>query len=116
MGGLQGVVHVLYGVAHGGLQRNLVKLLNEEVAVFGVHDGFDAGSQYLDTILLQDSLLVKLSTAVQSGLTTKSQENAVGAFLLDNLCNKMSGNGLEIHLVGNTFRSLNGSDVGIYQN
>ena len=114
MGGLEGVFHILHGVAYRGLQRNFVKFLNEEIAVFGVHNGFDAGSQNLYTIFLQDTLLVELSTTVQSGLTTKSQENAVGAFFLDNLCNEMSGDWLEIHLVGNTFRSLNGSDVGVY--
>ena len=115
MGSLQGVVHVLNGMRDGYLQRDLSQLLHEQVAVLSVHDGFNRSAQHLYAILLQYTRLVQFCTTVQRCLTTKSQQDAVGALLLDNLRHEMRGDRLEVHLISNTFRSLDGCDVWVYQ-
>ena len=115
VGSLQCVVHVLYGMRYRHFQIHLSQLLHKEVAVFCVHDSLYTCAQHFHAILLQYSILIQLCTTVQGCLSTKGQQNTVRTLLLDNLRHKMSGNWLEIHLVGNTFRSLNGSDVRIDQ-
>ena len=100
-------------MAHGNLQVDLGQLLHEEVAVLSVHNGFNAGSQNLYAVLLQDAALVELRTAVQRRLATKGQKNAVGALLLDDFCDEVRGYWLKIHLVCYAFRSLDSSDVGV---
>ena len=112
-GSLQGVVHVLNGVADGCLELYLVELLDKQVAVLGVHDGLDAGAEHLHTILFQGAVLVELSTTVQGGLSAEGKQYAVGALFLDDLCDEVGGHRLEIHFVGNTLRGLNGGNVRI---
>ena len=114
MGSLQRVVHVLHSVAHGRLQANLIQLLHKQVAVLCIHDGLYRRAQHLYAILLQHASLIQFSTAVQRGLSAKSQQNAVGALLLDDFRHEVGGYRLEVHLVGNTFRRLNGRNVGVY--
>ena len=114
MGSLQGIFHVLDGVAHRHLQVDLSQLLDEQVTVFRVHDGFDAGSKHLNTILLQYAALVELSTTVQGSLATESQENTVRTLFFNNLCDKVRGYRLKVNLVGNSLRRLDRSDVGVY--
>ena len=115
VGGLQGIVHVLHSVADGHLQVNLAQLLHEEVAVLGVHDGLDASAKHLDAILLEHARLIQLRATVQGRLSAKSEEDAVGALLLDNLSHEVCVHRLEIHLVGNALRGLDGCDVGVHQ-
>ena len=47
----QGIVHVLNRMAHGGLQLNLIQLLDEQVTVLGVHDRFNRRSKNFYSIL-----------------------------------------------------------------
>ena len=89
MGCLQGVLHILYGMTDRGLQLNLVELLDKEVAVFRVHDGFHARAEHFHTIFTERSVAVKLCTTVQGCLSAESQQNAVGAFLLDDFRHEM---------------------------
>ena len=115
MGCLQGIFHVLHSVAHGSLQLDLIKFLHEQVTVLGVHNSLDAGAQHLNAILLQNTFLVKLGTAVQGCLSTESQQDAVRTLLLDDLGDKVGGHRLEIDLVSNAFRGLDGGNVRIHQ-
>ena len=111
----QRVFHRLYRLADGSLHRNFIELLHKEVAVFGVHNSLDRGTQHLHAILLQHTFLIQFGTTVQCSLSAKCQQDAVGALLLDNLLNKIRSYGQEIHFICNTLRSLNRSDVRIYQ-
>ena len=97
------------------LQINLAQFLDKQVAVFGVHNSFYTCTKYLNAILFQSSVQVKLSTAVKRGLSTKCQEDAVGALLLDNLSYEVCIYRLEIHLVCNTLAGLDGCDVRVYE-
>ena len=112
-GSLQGVVHRLNGMADGGLQRDLVQLADEEVAVLSVHDGLHARAQHAHAILLQRAVLPQLRAAVQGRLAAEGEQDAVGALLLDDLRDEVGGDRLEVHCVGDAFRSLNCSDVGV---
>ena len=110
-----GIFHRLYGLADGSLHFNLVELLHEEVAVFGVHDGIYRCTQHLHTILLEDAAGVEVSTTVECRLSAKGQQDAVGTLLLDDFLYKEGSHGQEIHLVGNALRCLDGGHIGIHQ-
>ena len=114
-GGLQGVVHVLDGMAHGRLQFHLVELLHEEVAVLGIHDSLNRSTQDLYAIFLQRAVQIEFRSAVERRLATESQQNAVRAFLFNDFGHEMGSDRLEIHLVGNALGSLDGCDVGIHE-
>ena len=109
----QGIVHVLNGVAHGNLQIHLGQLLDEEVAVFCIHDSFHAGAQHLHVIFLKDALLIELRAAVQRRLAAEGQQDAVRTLLLDDFGYKMWGDRLEVHGIGNAFRCLYRCNVGV---
>ena len=102
-------------MALGGLHGDFVQLLDEEVAVLRVHDGFHGSAQHLDAILLQDAFLIQFRATVQGRLPAKGQQDAVGTLLLDDTLHEVRSNGEEIHLVGNAFRGLNRCDVGVDQ-
>ena len=115
MGCLQRIFHILYGVAYGRLQTDLVEFLHKTVAVFSIHDSLNAGTQHLNTILLERTVQIEFCTTVQGCLSAKSQEDAIRTFLLDDFRDEMRINRLEIHLVGNTFRGLDGGNVWVDQ-
>ena len=112
-GSLQGIGHVLHGTAAGREQVYLVELLDKEVAVFGVHNGFHARAEHLHAILPEHAAAIEFGAAVEGRLSAESQQDAVGAFFLDDFGHEVGGDGLEVHLVGDTFRGLDGGDVGI---
>ena len=95
------------------LQSHLVEFAYEEVAVLRVHDGFDRGAQHLNAILLEHARLIKLRATVQRRLSTESQEDAVGAFLLDNFGYEKGRHRLKVNFVGNALRRLDSGDVWI---
>lgn len=55
-------------------------------------------------------------TNVQTSLTTKSEENSVRLFALDNVDNVFSSNREEIDLVSKTVGSLDSSDIWVNEN
>ena len=108
-----GIFHGLTSLGYRNLEVYLVQLLDEEVAVLSVHDGFHAGTQHLYAVLLQNTFLEQFGTTVQCSLSTESQQDAVRAFLLNNFGNKKGIDRQEINFVRNTFTSLNCSNVGV---
>ena len=102
-------------MAHWNFQVYLAKLFHKQVAVFCIHNGLNTGAQHLNAKFLERAVQVKLGATVQSSLSAKSQQNAVGTLLLDNLCDKMSGDWLEINFVGNALRCLDRCNVWIHQ-
>ena len=111
----QRIVHILNSMAHGNFQVHLGKLLHKEVAVFGVHDSFYAGTQHLDAVLLEHTLTPQLGTTVQCSLATERQQDAVGALLTDDFGHEMGVHRQEINLVSNSFRSLDGRNVRVHE-
>ena len=110
-----GVLNVLASLAHGRLHVYLVQFLYEKVSVLGVHDGLHAGTQNFHSVLLQSAVEVEFGAAVEGCLPTESQQDAVGAFLLDDLGNEMCVYRLEINLVGYTLACLDGSHIRVYE-
>ena len=103
------------GLALDGLHANLVEALHKEVAVLGIDDGLYGGAQHLDAVLLKNTLLVEFNATVQGCLSTEREQDAVGAFLLDDTLHKLGGDGLEIDGISHILRGLHGGDVRIDQ-
>ena len=112
---LKSRLHRFHSLANWGFQTNLVQSLHKEVAVFGVHNRLNRGAKHLHAILLENTLLKQLGAAVECGLTTKREQDTIRALLLDDFSHKVSVHRQEVHLVGNAFRGLNCSDVGVDQ-
>ena len=115
-GGLQRILHRLYGVAHGHFQVYLAQLLHKEVAILCVHDSFHAGAKHLYVVFFQCAVQVELRAAVQGRLAAEGQQDAVRALLLDDFCHEVRIHRLEIHLVCNTFTGLDSGDVWVNEN
>jgi hypothetical protein len=93
LGGDEGVVDARDGGRGGGGNANLLESLDEEVAVLGNLKSADLGTENLDTETLQDTHLLELDTDVEGGLSTESEEDTVGALLLENVGDVFGGNG-----------------------
>ena len=110
---LAGLLHVLASLALDGLDVDLVKLLDEELAVLRVHDGLHGRTQDAHAKLLQHAALLQFHTTVECGLSTKGQEDAVGTLLLDNALNEIGLHGEEVDLVGHTLGGLHRGNIGV---
>ena len=100
-------------LALDGLHANLVEALHEEVAVFGVDDGLHGCAQHLHAVFLQDSTFIEFHAAVQGCLSAKREQDAVGAFLLDDALHELGRHGLEIHRVGHILAGLHRGDIRV---
>ena len=109
------IFHAFYSLADRSFHINLVELLHKQVTVFRIHDSLNRSTQYFHTIFIQNTLCIKLCTAVQGSLSAECKKNAVGTFFLNNLLYKISSHGKEIHLISNSLGSLNGCDVRVDQ-
>src|SRR5574344_2650332 len=89
--------------------------LRKQFTVFGVNDSLYGSTQYLDSVFLQYTFLVKLYTAVQSRLTSERQHNGIRMLLNYHLLNKFRSDRQIINKIRNTLGSLNGSHIRIYQ-
>ena len=108
-----GILHSLASLRHWHLQVYLVQLLHKQVAVFCVHDSLNACAEHPYPILLQGTVEEQFRTTVKCRLSAESQQDAVGAFLLDDFGYEISIDGQEIDLVGNTLTCLNCCNVRI---
>ena len=113
MGGSLYLFNSRAGFALDGLHANLVETLHEEVAVFGVDDGLHWCSQHLDTISFQHPVAVELHAAVEGCLSSKTQQDAIGAFFLDDTFHEIGLHRLEVHLVGYSLGCLHRGNIRI---
>ena len=67
----------------------------------------------MHTIFLKYARAVKLDTAVESGLSTESEQYSVRTFLLDDTLHEVWLHGEEVYLVSHSLGCLHGGDVGI---
>ena len=114
-GSSDGILHAFYRLTYRSLHIDFIQFLHEQVTVFRVHDSFYRCTEYFHSIFIKNTLCVQFGAAVQCSLSAKCQQDAVGTFFLDNLFYEISSYGKEIHFIGNSFRSLNGCDVRVYQ-
>ena len=110
---LAGLLDVLASLALDGLHVDFIKLLDEELAVLGIHDGLYRSTQHLDVIFLQDTLAIEFHTTVEGSLTTETKEDSVWLLLLDDTLYEVGLHRQEVNLVGNAFRSLYGCNIRV---
>ena len=100
----------------GDRDVDLLECLSEEVTVLTDLECPDACSQNLDVVTVEDAHLVHLHTQVQRSLATEGQEDAVGAFLFDNIGDVFRSDREIVDFICKHVCSLNGSDVGVDEN
>ncbi len=110
-----GIFHVFYCLANRSLHLDFVQFLHEQITVFCIHDSFYRCTKHLYSVFIKNTLCVEFRTAIQRSLSAECQQDTIRTFFLDNFFYKISIYGKEIHFIGNTFRSLNGCDVRVYQ-
>ena len=115
LSGLAGCLRALHRLALDGLDVDLVELLHEFLAVFGVDDGLHRSAEHLHAVFLQHAVVEELHSAVECRLAAEGEHDAVGTLLLDHLLYEIRGHWKEIYVVGHAFRSLHRGDVGIDQ-
>ena len=63
--------HILGRMRLDGLHVYLIEFLNEELAVFRIHDCLDRCTEHFNAIFFENFLLVEFHAAVQCRLTTE---------------------------------------------
>ena len=114
-GGLLRLFHRLCREGAYGLDLYFVELLDEELAVLGVHDGLHRGAEHLHPIFLKYAVAVEFDAAVQRRLSAEGEEYALRPFLRYDFLHEEGSHRQEVYLVRNAFRGLYGGDVGIDQ-
>lgn len=92
-----------------------VQCLGKEITILADQQGADGGSQDLDVHAVKDTHFVELDAAVEGGLASKSEEDAIGTLALDDVLEVLWGDGQEVDGVGEGVRGLDGGDVGVHQ-
>jgi hypothetical protein len=113
--GLQSLVNSVDGDGLSNGDVDLLQSLGEQVTVLTSLEGPDACSENSDTVALKDAHAIHLHTKVQGGLTTERQEDAVGAFSLNDVSHIFGGNGEIVHFIGEFVIGLDSRDVGVDQ-
>ena len=92
-----------------------VEALDEQFAVFRVHDGLYRRAQHLDAVLLKDSAAIQVDAAIKRRLAPERKEYALRPLLRYDFLYEERGNGQEVYPVRYTFGGLYGRDVGVDQ-
>ncbi len=87
--------------------------MHKQLAVLGVHDCLDGSAEHLYIIFLKNTGAIQLHATVESRLSAKGKQDAVGLLLLYDLLHKIRGHGKEIYLVGKTLGCLHRRDIGV---
>lgn len=90
-----------------------IQRLDEQVTVLRHFKCADGRTQDFDAQSLKHSHLVELDTNVKSRLSTKREEDAIGAFFLKDVGDVIGRNGEEVDFAGEVVGGLNGSDVWV---
>ena len=93
------MLYCLTRLALYSLDINLVKLLNKELTVLGIHNGLNGSSKHLNIIFLKNALAVEFNATVERCLSAKRQQDAVGTLFLYYLLNKVRLYRKEIDLI-----------------
>lgn len=95
-----GFVHGVGDAGARGAQTDLGHGVLELQTVFGLVDGFGLGADQLDLVLVQHAVLPQVQRAVQRGLAAHGWQDGIGAFLGDDLLDRLPGDGLNVGDVG----------------
>ena len=112
-----GCLKSLSGSAHSlalyGFYVDFVEFAHEELPVLSVLDGLYGGAEHADTIAFQYARLIKLHTAVERGLASEGQKNAVGALFFYHAFHEVGRYRQEVDFVGKPAGGPHGGDVRI---
>ena len=97
----------------GSFYIDLIQFAHKELPVLSIHNRLNRCSQHPHIVFLQDTLFMEGYAAVQSGLSAKSQQNAIGLLLFDYFLNKVGSDREEIYLICHIFRGLYRCNIGI---
>ena len=85
----------------------------EQLAVLRLVDGFRAGAQQPDVVLLQETLLRQLHGQSQPRLPSQGGEQAVRLLLFDDALDNIQGQRLDINFICHVLIGHDGSGVGV---
>ncbi len=85
--------YVVACTALDGLDADLVEALHEEFAVFGVDDGSHGCAKHFDTVAFEHAASIESHAAVEGCLAAECEQDAVGAFALDDAFHKLRSDG-----------------------
>ena len=81
------------------IQPDLGHRVAEQLAVFGLVDGFGGRADHLDIVFFQDAHFLERERAVQRRLAAHGREQRIGALFLDDLCDDFRRDRLDIGAV-----------------
>jgi len=88
-------------------------MVREEPAVLGELDGLHGRAQHFHGVFVENSAFVEFQAAVEGGLSSEGEQNAVGALLFDDLCDEFGREREEIGRIRHSLARLVRGDVGI---
>src|SRR5690554_4682264 len=107
-----------HGVNDGGaraLKADFPHGLVKTVTVFGFVDGVGVGADHFHTVLFQNPVFFEIQSAVQRSLTTHGGQQGVRLFFLDDLFDRLPGDGLDVGGIGHGRVGHDGGRVGVHQ-
>lgn len=93
------------------LLSNFLHRPGEQLSVLGGDDGRNLGSEHLASESFK--LVLQSDSDRQRGLSTKGDVDSIRLLVLEDLSNKVRGDGEVVDLVGKTLGCLDGGDVGV---
>ena len=91
-----GLFHRVGDAALGRVQADLGHRVLELQAVFGLLDRVLVGTDHLDAVLGQHTMLVQIEGAVQCRLSAHGGQHGIGALLGDDALHHLPGDGLDV--------------------
>jgi hypothetical protein len=88
----------------GALLTDLLHGVGEEFTILRHDDGFDRSTEDFDAETFK--FILELNTDLKSSLSSESNVDTVRSLVLDNLANRIGGDGKEVDLVGETVRII----------
>ena len=107
-----------HGVNDGrarALEADFPHGLVKTVAVFSLVDGVGVGADHFHTVLFQNPVFFEIQSAVQRSLTTHGGQQGVRLFFLDDLFDRLPGDGLDVGGIGHGRVGHDGGRVGVHQ-
>mmetsp|Transcript_71241 Transcript_71241/g.189433 ORF Transcript_71241/g.189433 Transcript_71241/m.189433 type:complete len:233 (-) Transcript_71241:1460-2158(-) len=113
LGGIRSFIdcHAARALCH--LVPAIIHCLRKELAVLGREDCLDRCAQNGHVVLVKDALLLQLDCAIQSGLSAKCAEDAIGPLTGDDLCHELRIHWQEVDAVCIARGGLDGGYVRV---
>jgi len=110
------IVYIGNCVAFDIFYVNFRKFLIEKLTIFSIDNGLYRRPKHFYVVFFKNSLLIQRHSTVECCLSAKGKKNSIRSFLFNDFFDKIRSNRQKINLIGNAFRSLNGSNIRIDEN